>query len=64
MVCDGDGNRVQKTVAGVTTRYLVSDLNPTGYAQVMAETQTNGLLQESYTYGLEQIARVQQYGSY
>jgi YD repeat-containing protein len=63
MVYDGDGNRVQKTVAGVTMRYLVSDLNPTGYSQVTAETQTNGLQLESYIYGLEQIARVQQYGS-
>ena len=31
MVYDGDGNRVGKTVNGVTTYYLVDDLNPTGY---------------------------------
>ena len=37
MVYDGDGNRVAKTVSGVTTRYLVDDLNPTGYAQVIDE---------------------------
>jgi hypothetical protein len=31
---DGDGNRVLETIGGVTTRYLVDTLNPTGYAQV------------------------------
>jgi YD repeat-containing protein len=31
VVYDGDGNRVAKTVDGVTTRYLVDDLNQTGY---------------------------------
>jgi len=36
---DGDGNRVKKTVAGITTANLVDDLNPTtGYAQVITET--------------------------
>ena len=34
---DCDGNRVAKTVGGVTTRYLVDDLNPTGYLQVLEE---------------------------
>jgi YD repeat-containing protein len=34
MIYDGDGNRVSKTVNGVTTQYLVDDLNPTGSAQV------------------------------
>jgi len=34
---DGDGNRVAKTVNGVTTRYLVDSLNPTGWAQVVEE---------------------------
>jgi hypothetical protein len=28
IVYDGDGNRVSKTVAGVTTTYLVDTLNP------------------------------------
>ncbi len=32
---NGDGQRVRKTVAGVATTYLVDDLNPTGYAQVL-----------------------------
>jgi len=34
-VCDGDGNRVAKTVAGVTTKYVVADQNPTGCAPVL-----------------------------
>ena len=34
VVYDGDGNRVGKTAGGVTTKYLVDDLNPTGYLQV------------------------------
>jgi len=38
IVYDGDGNRVSKTVAGVTTTYLVDTLNPTGYAQVVYES--------------------------
>jgi RHS repeat-associated protein len=39
---DGDGNRVSKTVNGVTTFYLVDDLNPTGYAQVLEELAVAG----------------------
>jgi hypothetical protein len=38
VVYDGDGNRVSKTVAGVTTTYLVDTLNPTGYSQVLYES--------------------------
>jgi YD repeat-containing protein len=35
---DGFGNRVSKTVSGVTTKYLVEDdVNPTGYPQVFDE---------------------------
>ncbi|HEY1172625.1 MAG TPA: putative Ig domain-containing protein, partial [Verrucomicrobiae bacterium] len=41
IVYDGDGNRVKKTVNGVATWYLVDDLNPTGYAQVVEELATN-----------------------
>src|SRR5215475_6152846 len=37
MAYDGDGNRVSKTVAGVTVKYLVDPQNPTGYAQVVQE---------------------------
>ena len=54
MVYDGDGNRVAKTVNGVTTQYLVDDLNPTGYPQVFDEL-TNGAVTRTYTYGLQRI---------
>ena len=33
-----NGNRISKTFAGVTTKYLVDTQNPTGYAQVVYET--------------------------
>lgn len=43
IIYDGDGNRVRKTVAGVSTLFLVEDQNPTGYAQVLEElTSANG----------------------
>ena len=51
---DGDGNRVVETASGVTTKYLVDDLNPTGYAQVVEET-VNGAPEREYTYGLQRI---------
>ncbi|GEM_PF-2342794 len=57
IVYDGDGNRVAKTVAGVTTRYLVDVKNPTGYAQVIAEEFANTTNSATYIYGLERIAR-------
>jgi RHS repeat-associated protein len=47
---DGDGNLAAKTVGGVTTRYLVDDLNPTGYSQVVEEI-VNGQVERQYTYG-------------
>ena len=52
MLYDGDGNRVFKTVAGVTTGYMVDDRNPTGYVQVMDEVQ-GPFITRSYIYGLE-----------
>ena len=55
----GDGNRVVKTVGGTTTRYLVDDLNPTGYAQVVEEV-AGGTVQRTYTYGLQRISQYQQ----
>jgi RHS repeat-associated protein len=55
IVYDGFGNRVAKTVGGVTTRYLVEDdVNPTGYPQVMDEL-VGGVVQRIYTYGLQRI---------
>ena len=50
VVYDGDGNRVAKTVGGVTTKYLVDDLNPTGYLQVMDEV-SGGAVQVRYSFG-------------
>jgi len=34
---DQDGNRVNRTVNGVTTYYLVDDQNPSGYAEVLRQ---------------------------
>jgi RHS repeat-associated protein len=58
MVYDGDGNRVSKTVNGITTQYLVDDLNPTGYPQVVEEV-VNGAVTRQYTYGLQRISQQQ-----
>jgi RHS repeat-associated protein len=54
---DGDGNRIAKTVGSVTTRYLVDDLNPTGFAQVVEEITAT--VQRVYTYGLQRISQNQ-----
>jgi RHS repeat-associated protein len=54
-VYDGDGNRVAKTVGTVTTQYLVDDLNPTGYPQVVEEL-VNSAVTRQYTYGLQRIS--------
>jgi hypothetical protein len=37
IVYDGDGNRVSKTVGGVTTTHLVDDVNTTGYAPLSGQ---------------------------
>ena len=59
MVYDGDGNRVAKTVGGVTTQYLVDELNPTGLPQVMDEVVKSGVAQRTYLYGLRRISQTQ-----
>jgi RHS repeat-associated protein len=56
IVYDGDGNRVAKTVGGVTTKYLVDDLNPTGYLQVLEEIAA-GAVQVAYTYGTTVVSQ-------
>jgi RHS repeat-associated protein len=56
IVYDGDGNRVSKTVAGVTTKYWVDMYNPTGYAQVLQEIPPNNFPVQYY-YGLELLER-------
>ena len=58
LLYDGDGNRVAKSVSGVVTRYLVDDLNPTGYPQVVDEL-TSGVVTRTYTYGLQRISQDQ-----
>jgi RHS repeat-associated protein len=58
LVYDADGNRVSKSVSGVATKYLVDDLNPTGYRQVFDEL-TNGAVTRTYTYGLQRISEEQ-----
>ena len=58
MLYDGDGNRVAKSANGVITRYLVDDLNPTGYPQVVDEL-TSGAVTRTYTYGLQRISEDQ-----
>jgi RHS repeat-associated protein len=57
MKYDAFGNRVSKTVNGVTTQYLVEDdVNPTGYSQVVDEI-VNGAVTRQYTYGLQRISQ-------
>jgi len=58
---DGDGSRVSKTVAGVTTTYLVDTNNPTGYAQVAEELQ-GGQVTRQYAYGSDLISERQLIG--
>ena len=55
---DGDGNRVAKTGGGVTTKYLVDSVNPTGYAQVVEEI-VNGAVQREYVFGHDLISQRQ-----
>ena len=62
MVYDGDGNRVSETAGGVTTKYLIDSLNPTGYAQVLDEL-VSGAVTKTYTYGLQRISENQLVGS-
>jgi YD repeat-containing protein len=62
IVCDGDGNRAAKTVGSVNTRYLVDDLNPTGYAQVVEEL-TGTAVSRRYTLGLQRISQSQLIGA-
>jgi RHS repeat-associated protein len=61
IVYDGDGNRVAKTVGGVTTKYLVDDLNPTQYMQVLEEVTSAGV-QARYTFGSMLVSQTRQPG--
>ncbi len=44
ILCDGDGNRLKKTVGSATTYYIVDDQNPTGYPHQWAQTVEKPLL--------------------
>ncbi len=62
VIYDGDGNRVSKTIGGVTTWYLVDTNNLTGYAQVVEELGSDAahptpVLDVVYSYGLDLIAQ-------
>jgi hypothetical protein len=54
VVYDGDGNRASKTGSSGTTQYLVDEVNPTGYAQVVDELQS-GTVSRTLFLGLELI---------
>jgi RHS repeat-associated protein len=60
---DGDGNRTVKTVTTatntLTTFYLVDDLNPTGYAQVLEELTLNA---DDPRFSAPAVTRVSGYG--
>jgi RHS repeat-associated protein len=56
MLYDGEGNRVSRTAGGVTTRFLVDDFTPTGYAQV-AEELVSGAVTVRYTHGIQRISQ-------
>jgi YD repeat-containing protein len=59
IVYDAFGNRVSKTLNGVTTKYLVEDdVNPTGYPQVLEEI-VSGAVERVYTYRLQRISQSQ-----
>jgi hypothetical protein len=51
MVYDGDGNRVSETVGGVTTKFPVDWVSPTGLQQVIDEL-VSGAVTRTYAYGL------------
>jgi RHS repeat-associated protein len=59
---DGDGNRVAESVNGLTTQYLVDDLNPTGYPQVVDEL-LGGVVSRTYAYGRTRISQNQLQGN-
>jgi len=55
---DCDGHRVSETVGAQTVSYLVDELNPTGYAQVVEE-RVNGTLARTYAYGHSLLSQTQ-----
>ena len=57
---DGFGNRVSRTKNGVQTKYLL-DLNA-DMSNVLAETDTNGAVQNYYVHGLGLLSRIDSAG--
>ncbi|HMG75192.1 MAG TPA: hypothetical protein VK582_16955 [Pyrinomonadaceae bacterium] len=55
-VYDGDGNRVARTINGVTTRYLVDANNPTGHSQIVEEL-VGGQVTRTYAFGNNLISQ-------
>ncbi|MDR2981343.1 MAG: cadherin-like domain-containing protein [Puniceicoccales bacterium] len=53
---DAAGNRVAKTVNGITTYYLIDTQSLTGYAQVLEENK-NSVVSKHYTYGHDLISQ-------
>ena len=53
---DGDQNRVLTVTGGESVFFLVDDVNPTGYAQVLEEIQ-EGRVDRVYTYGIDLISQ-------
>ena len=47
---DGEGNMLSRSEAGVTTKYLVDDRNPTGWSQVVEEV-AGASVAKTYSYG-------------
>jgi RHS repeat-associated protein len=62
LVYDADGNRIKRITSTATNLYLVSTVNPSGYAQVVEEFQSSSAvtnLSQVYTYGLSLISQRQ-----
>jgi RHS repeat-associated protein len=57
---DGFGNRISRTRNGIQTRYIL-DLNAE-MSNVLAETDSNGVIQNYYIHGLGLISRIDQSG--
>src|SRR5688572_5352262 len=62
IVYDASGNRIKKVTATATNLYLVSTVNPSGYAQVVEEFTVAGgggatNLSRAYSYGLDLISQ-------
>jgi RHS repeat-associated protein len=61
---DADGNRVSRTAGLTTTFYLVDDLNPSGYPQVLAEYgNLSNAPQATYSWGLNLISETNTSGT-